>query len=478
MNRYRIATCLLLLCTPALAQGQAGVPSAGDLQRHIVLTDTSAYALLPAELVASPMVTRVKASANGRYLLVERQFTRISAQILQEAMTRKQPPPGEVSLVLWDSKTHESRTVWKGDMPTITITQMEWMTGTDTAFALIHKSVPPDPKEANPQFKQVYSLLRISAGAERAQVVGEADFEVFAGITLKFSPIEPLAGVERTIYKQEDVKAPDGTIRKGIVVENSVSLMRQDGRIGPSIPMPKEAVGAGIAFDSSGNPLILATIVQPGKKSRDAAFSLDPRTGQARLLNELPKFWEDKPESMITVGNQIRLKQGVNTVKEEETSQQTALLWLESISKSPSPRTVVAWDAFEGRFLKGGDGIIYQSQGALWVTPILSMSKEQYAAMQDAAKRMVVLNNAKQVGLGLLMYAQDYDEKLPNGDGINDKISPYIKNSDVMQGFVYTYGGGALASIQSPSEQELGYVNGPGGQAIIYADGHVKWKNN
>src|SRR5258708_2862000 len=111
MNRYRVTPYLFLLCVPALAQGQAGIPSAGQMQQHIVLTDTKAYALLPAELIASPTVTRVKTSSNGRYLLVERQTTRISTQILQEAMTRKQPPPGEVSLVLWDSKTHESRTV-------------------------------------------------------------------------------------------------------------------------------------------------------------------------------------------------------------------------------------------------------------------------------------------------------------------------------------------------------------------------------
>jgi hypothetical protein len=478
MNRYRIATCLLLFCMPALARGQAGIPSAGQLQQHIVLTDTQAYALLPAELIASPMVTRVKASTNGRYLLVERQATRITTQILQEAMVRKQPPPGEVSLILWDSKTHESRMVWKGEMPTVNINQMDWMTGTETAFVLVQKTIPPDPKAPNLQFKQIYSLLRITPGAERAQVAGEADLDTLAGVTLKFSPLEPLAGVERTIFRQEDVKNADGTIRKGVVVENTVSLMRQDGRIGPPIPMPKEVAGLNMTWDAVGNPLLVGTIVEPGNKLRNAAYSLDPRTGQTRLLADMPTLYMPKPEAVAEIGKEIRLKPAVNTAKEDTVTQQTALLWLESIGKSPSPRTVVSWDAFEGRFLKSGDGILYQSQGALWVTPILTMSKEQYAAMQDAARRMVVLNNAKQVGLGLIMYAQDYDEKYPSGDGINDKLSPYLKNGDVMQGFVYTYGGGPLSGIQNPAEQELGYVNGPGGRAIIYSDGHVKWKNN
>jgi hypothetical protein len=88
----------------------------------------------------------------------------------------------------------------------------------------------------------------------------------------------------------------------------------------------------------------------------------------------------------------------------------------------------------------------------------------------------VVLSNAKQLGLAALMYAQDYDEVLPTGDGINGKLAPYLKNESLFDGFTYTFGGGSLSGIDKPAETELGFVTGPGGRAIIFIDGHVKWK--
>jgi len=91
----------------------------------------------------------------------------------------------------------------------------------------------------------------------------------------------------------------------------------------------------------------------------------------------------------------------------------------------------------------------------------------------------VVLNNAKQAGLSLLMYAQDYDETLPGQDKpILDILLPYTKNVQVLAGLVYTYPGGKMADIPEPSKTELGYWPGEGGRAYIYADGHVVWKKD
>ena len=32
-----------------------------------------------------------------------------------------------------------------------------------------------------------------------------------------------------------------------------------------------------------------------------------------------------------------------------------------------------------------------------------------------------------------------------------------------------------MASIQNPADTEMGYVVGPGGSAVVFADGHAKW---
>jgi prepilin-type processing-associated H-X9-DG protein len=98
--------------------------------------------------------------------------------------------------------------------------------------------------------------------------------------------------------------------------------------------------------------------------------------------------------------------------------------------------------------------------------------------MERQAQKAVAISNAKQAGLALLMYSQDYDETLPTGDDINTKLAPYLKNTDPLDGFSYTYPGGKLGDIANPSETVLGIVSGPGGHAIVYADGHVRWKDD
>lgn len=68
-----------------------------------------------------------------------------------------------------------------------------------------------------------------------------------------------------------------------------------------------------------------------------------------------------------------------------------------------------------------------------------------FARAREKARQTSCLSNEKQIGLGLLMYAGDYDDQLPSqepchrttpdwayGYGwISDKIQPYIKNAQI-----------------------------------------------
>ena len=99
-----------------------------------------------------------------------------------------------------------------------------------------------------------------------------------------------------------------------------------------------------------------------------------------------------------------------------------------------------------------------------------------FAQARSKARQAAGLSNGKQLGLAILMYAQDYDETYPTPDGINGKLAPYLKNESLFQGFTYTFGGGSMSGVERPAETEMGFVTGPGGRAVIFADGHVKWK--
>src|SRR5438270_5923018 len=68
-----------------------------------------------------------------------------------------------------------------------------------------------------------------------------------------------------------------------------------------------------------------------------------------------------------------------------------------------------------------------------------------FAQARESARQSACLSNTKQIGLGLAMYVQDYDELMPflfaiippiNGGGIDripydSQIRPYVKNDGV-----------------------------------------------
>ncbi len=203
-------------------------------------------------------------------------------------------------------------------------------------------------------------------------------------------------------------------------------------------------------------------------------FALDPRTAVLQPLERRPARYQAPPTASLP----LHVRIATQTAQEGQTTQKLAQLWLESVAKTEKPRALLCGDCSDGRILPGGDMVVYTSQGAAWAIPLVKLSKEEYAtlnALALKAEQIVAFNNAKQVGLGLLMFAEDHNETLPSADDLNaGAIDPYLKNADVLTGFNYTYAGGPLADIANPATTELGYIDGPGGRIILYADGHVK----
>jgi len=111
------------------------------------------------------------------------------------------------------------------------------------------------------------------------------------------------------------------------------------------------------------------------------------------------------------------------------------------------------------------------------VRRIIGIDKILYLQMREAALRTEAMSAAKQCALALIMYASDSDDVAPPPHD-RDKLLPYIKDRSILDRFVYTFPGGSLDNLKNPSEVEIGYVEGPGGRAIAYADGSVKWRKD
>jgi hypothetical protein len=453
-----------------LGGGFARAQNMGPGGPAMVTTETEAYAVLPPDLIAAPMVVHMATSTDGRYILVARTAVRITPKLVNEHLAGRfqGPPPGEMSLILWDNKTRAAKEIWKSDANTTQIATLDWLSGSEVGLALIRETIPPTPQKQQPQTRQ--GLLRISSLGTRPQVIGLTGLEDDGHLQLFFSPVEPLAILEHARYIPGEITLPDGNRRASLSVQRTLYLIRQDGRLGASLKLSEEMAGAEITWSQSGEP-VLRTFVMVDKKPLPKWFAVDRRNFALKPLVDNPgRYQRQQPELAV------RLRTTTMAAKEGSTTKPISVLWLEGAPKSEAPRALVTSDSSGGMVLPGAESIVYHSQGAVWSAQLLKMPKEVYLMARQAAERSRIISNAKQLGLAAIMYVQDYDENLPGPEGINGKLEPYLKNSSLFEGFNYTFGGGPLSGIDSPAETELGYVTGPGGRAIIYVDGHVNWK--
>lgn len=93
-----------------------------------------------------------------------------------------------------------------------------------------------------------------------------------------------------------------------------------------------------------------------------------------------------------------------------------------------------------------------------------------------------VESDARQVGLGILMYTADNNQTFPGAGGFHDSVYPYIKSDSVFtspNGENFQYLAPAdpkLADMEDPENTPLGEFSLPCADVVLYGDGHVKVK--
>ena len=434
-----------------LALGGVAPAHAQDLMGpgRMLLTDRDALLVSLPELVSSSITTNADWSPDGRYVLAYRVFGRIT--------TLAQPPVMEESLVVWSDETRRPTTVWSQGNAQPGRVQPQWLHGADVALALVTthveppRPVPGAPKPPEPAETEKAVLLRIDARRGTSRPLGT----VKQSTQLTPSPSQPLAA----LWSFE----PDGVIQ----------IIRADGTVASTTRIPEGQTVNGVRWLADGRSLaaLIVVPVKPGQV-RPTWFTV-----QASGLKPLEKAPPDVAEEASPYP--LRVREGQGVVAEGSVPQKIHPLWLEYTGKSEEPRALLAASGVFGKLSPRGDAVLYETGGAAWVAPLVRIPKEAFLQARAAARRQTVLSNAKQAGLGLLMYAQDYDETLPGQDkNLMEILLPYTKNVQVLAGLVYTFPGGKMADIPEPSKTELGYWTGEGGRAYIYADGHVVWKKD
>lgn len=125
-----------------------------------------------------------------------------------------------------------------------------------------------------------------------------------------------------------------------------------------------------------------------------------------------------------------------------------------------------------------GSRVLFRAHGAAFVSQLTPVNLElALKSLTDKAiERAKFL--AKQAGTATAIYAADHDGTLPiSSASARDSIYPYARNSQIRDNVVWTnIYGQRTKEFNDPSKIELGYVPGPGGRAIIFADSHVEWR--
>jgi hypothetical protein len=174
----------------------------------------------------------------------------------------------------------------------------------------------------------------------------------------------------------------------------------------------------------------------------------------------------------------VHLQLGAAIAKAPPTSRNLKPLFLASDIET-EPRALVVGDFNEADLAPDGSAVAYITQGLAVVRPITTADRSAYEQALKAEEKTRLLSQAKQVAVAILIHSADNDDNLiSNKVDVAHELEPYVRNKSLLEGLVYTFSGGSASDIGAPAETELGYVPGAGGRAVIYADGHVVWKDD
>jgi prepilin-type processing-associated H-X9-DG protein len=215
------------------------------------------------------------------------------------------------------------------------------------------------------------------------------------------------------------------------------------------------------------------------------AFS--PATGALTAVSERPSVYRTSdPTTPFTVSTtEMKTATGPRGSSPESAPWSPTFhpLWLEQKGDPLFRRLSLAADADAFLVSPRNDAVAYQNAEGAFVVPLVAVPTAKLKQAREQAQISELLNDGKQIALAAIMAAQDNDGELPGaGSDMKAVLGPYLRNGEVFDGmgggFQYTFGGGPMSAIEDPSGEHLGYFDGPGGRAVVFADGHVTWVPN
>ena len=438
--------------------GVSNQPSEEDF----VLTEKNAYLLLPPVAVGSGQASMIGWSPTGRYLLVSQSSPTMTPSLIKGALQGSPPPEISQTLLWWDKET--SRTISLGSLKGLTpFSPLQWLAGSNVAIGIYDEAIP-SAKEDDSRLRVVLVVADLGTGQFRRTTLGEWN-EPEGYFKLDFSPTLPKALISY-IY------APMKKNAAGVRPESRVTLWTIDANLRQS---SRVDAGPGalvqVMWHEGGQVAKLSLARFEERERKDRTVDFDLRTNQM-----LPQSAGSRPYRPSEVEAPLRVTITPSQTTAGTITRRHPAAWIESVKPTEQSVALLSPKSQTAALSPTNDAVAYEQDGIVMVRQLVVVPKELFFQARDTARKAIVMNQAKQVGLALLIFAADNDDKLPGPEQMPDCLKQYLQNEALMQGFQYTFGGGSLESIKNPAETAIGYIPGPGGFAWLYGDGHVVWK--
>lgn len=480
--------CRFALLLPAFAGAlllSSTTRAQGSRPPGRIVTEKDAILLLPSELVAAPRVHRIWFSPDDRYALVERWDAKTASGTRLDPTTLFEPLRSEEkTLIFWDRRSRKAREVWS-TTDSFDIERVEWLPASDVALVHARKILPQAPRkptEASEGIRHINHLLRINATEDRAKVLSHFEYHDYNPVELHVSPRLPLAILLTRHFDPVDSSpAPESGAQAGPARELRQMLYLVDGKgalhISKIQPPPLDELT--VQWTSEGRPLMVLPILDKKKDGyTHITYTLDPRTFQLHPVTTAPPLFKDTLPKKAP--QSLQVKTSTAAVREKETSFDLRALWLEHAAGGPESRTLICADCSEGRVMAGGEILVYRSRGSLWAVPLIKTTPSVLQAQQKQFLKSIALSNAESLAYNLVGYVtRNRDGKFPAPHEIFEVLPHPIKEdpSVLYKDFLYTFPGGKIPEGQKPESVQIGRYQSPVGHVLIFADGHVEWRD-
>lgn len=436
-----------------------------DPQRDFVIAGKNAYLLFPPDFVCGPSIRLVAWSPDGERLAAIRTDSLVTPAMAVDMLNN--PRSGaetsavdpEHQIVVWSSVTRKT-SVWmtlrasQGQIESV-----NWLAGSSSLA--VEASLVDPSGSAEPQ---VSLLLLNPSGRTRTVIrygVGQ--------IQVNPSPFKPIVALIDN--------PPMGEANPPNPKSGMLRLFGADGVL--SGPIQLDGAFSILFWSKDGNLYVLAFERQPKPQHMKRVWFVVNRSAMRIEPVSAPTDAADMQREDSANPGELQVQDWNAQLSKAKIGIKAPTVVIAPKGGKDDDFSIVTTDGKDARLSPATNGVSYDAQGSLMVRSMVKVSLEVYLKAKQAAERAVLLSNAKQVGLALIMYANDYDDVLmSNTSNWQSLIEPYITDTSLCSGFQYVFGGGNMDSIESPADTILGYFDGPGGRAIVYTDGHAKWVNN